>query len=262
MKNSMKTMTATLIASAALTMGTTLSRGAAVTTTTYDWGFATDTTPVAPGTGPGSGRAVVAPGELSDGWMGSDGILGSAQGIWDLGQGGMVTLTDPNGFGGATGVQIVTVKVTQFQGGVYSQVGLVTVPGAELISQGVSVVGSGKLGLWVEQETDWRVPAGATVGSVVVTAPATRLLVDRVTVAASAGVQTGGPLLSIASLNNAQVKVSWATPAGNVVLESTTNINDPMSWTAVTEPVQASGGISSVTMSAIGPARFYRLKQP
>jgi hypothetical protein len=153
------------------------------------------------------------------------------------------------------------VKVTQFQGGVYSQVGQVSVPGAELISQGVTVGDSGKLGVWVIQETDWRVPAGASINSIVVTAPASRLLVDRVSVSTSSAAAIQ-PVLSITSVSSSQVMVSWPTPAANVVLESTTNVSDPTSWTPVTETVQVNGGASSVTMSAVGPAKFYRLKQP
>jgi hypothetical protein len=263
MKNSMKQIATILVASATLAIGTQLSHAAPLVPTNYDWTFGTTATPVTPdGSVDSAAQAVVTPGSLAVGWIDSSPILGSAQGIWDLGQLGTITVNNPDGFGGASGAgQLITVKVTQFQGGVYSQVGQVSVPGAELISQGVTIGGSGKLGVWVIQETDWRVPAGVSASSIVVTAPASRLLVDRVAVSTSAAAAVQ-PVLSITSLNGSQVMVSWPTPAVSVVLESTTNVNDPTSWTAVTDTVQVSGGTSSITTSALGAAKFYRLKKP
>ena len=117
MKNSMKTMAAMLATGAAFGLGAMQTNGATLTTVTYAWGFATSATPVAPDSaGGGNAQAIVVPGSLAVGWMDSSPILGSAQGIWDLGQAGTVTLNNPEGFGGAVGAQLITVKVTQFQG--------------------------------------------------------------------------------------------------------------------------------------------------
>src|SRR5438105_4245444 len=128
MKNGIKRMAAVVAAGAALAVGAALTQGAALATLTYDWGFGTSSTPVAPdSSGGGAAQAAVAPGALADGWLDSSAILGSAQGIWDLGQAGTITLNNPNGFGGVSGAaQLITVRVTQFQGGVYSQVGQVS----------------------------------------------------------------------------------------------------------------------------------------
>ena len=266
MKNLIKQTAVVLVAGMTLAVGVTRTQGQAPTAVSYGWGFASSTNPAAPDSPGLAAQAVVAPGGSSDGWIASDAILGAAQGIWDLGIAGTITLTNnPNGFGGGSGpAQLITVNVTQFQGGVYSQEAQISVPGAEFVSRKDEVVSALVMGDWVSQETQWRAAAGVAVNSIVITAPATRLLVDGVVVTTSAATAVQPPTLSIRRVgpDGSQVEISWPASYTGMVLQSTAVLNDPNGWTPVAEAVQTTGDTSSVTMGATVGARFYRLKQP
>jgi hypothetical protein len=63
------------------------------------------------------------------------------------------------------------------------------------------------------------------------------------------------PRLNLATIGN-QLKLNWQSWATNYVLEATTNLTAP-NWTPVTNPAPVG---SSITLTNIGPAQFFRLK--
>jgi hypothetical protein len=63
------------------------------------------------------------------------------------------------------------------------------------------------------------------------------------------------PRLNLASSGN-QLKLNWQSWATNYVLEATTNLT-ASNWTPVTNPAPVG---SSITLTNIGPAQFFRLK--
>jgi hypothetical protein len=232
----------------------------------YDWKFNSNVNPAPPDTSSATNvaQAAVAPGGASDGWLQNDPVFGSAQGIWDLGQFGTITLTSAGGFvAPSSQTCVVTVKVIQYQGGPYEDYVEVSVPGATLLSVKATTVASAKIGVWVADEFQWSVPAGTSVDSILVTAPETRSLVDEVVVAVSAATPAP-PVLTIqpVATSNGQMQVSWPSTYANMVLESSSDLNNPAGWTAVQTPVQTANGTSSVNVDMTGVARFYRLRQP
>jgi hypothetical protein len=230
----------------------------------YEWRFDSGANPAVPEvSGGGGAQAAISPGDFSDGWIPTAAILGAAQGIWDLGKSGTIALSLPAGAVGASG--LVTVKVAQYydQGGaLYSELATVSVPGAETVGINASVTGTTSTGGWFADETQWRVAAGSTVSSVLITGAGGGSLIDSVVVQSSLTVPP--PVLTIqpAGPGGGQVQISWPAGPAGAVLESTADLNDPNGWTAVPEAIQTTGNTSSVTLDAVGGARFYRLRQP
>ena len=237
------------------TQATTVSAGAV-----YEWRFDSGANPAAPEVSAGGiAQAAISPGEFSDGWIAQAKILGAAQGIWDLGKSGTIALSLPADAVGASG--LVTVKVVQYydQGGtLYSELATVSVPGAETVNINSAVTAATTMGGWFTDETQFRAAAGATVNSVLITGASGGSLIDSVVVEPSLTV-VPPPILSIqpAGPDNSQVNISW--PAANystMVLESTTDLNDPNGWTPVQQAVQTTGDTSSVTLDVAGGRAF------
>jgi uncharacterized repeat protein (TIGR01451 family) len=67
-------------------------------------------------------------------------------------------------------------------------------------------------------------------------------------------------LLSIRLATN-QVAISWPAALTNYVLEYVSSINSNASWSAITTPPAISGGVSTITETNLGAAKFYRLKK-
>src|SRR5215204_4497229 len=93
------------------------------------WAFATSANPaLAAG---GGATATIAPGPFSTAWINNNAILGSASGVWDLGQMGNITIANTAGTTNAQ--RSFTVKVTQwYDGGIFNSNAAVSLPGATL----------------------------------------------------------------------------------------------------------------------------------
>jgi hypothetical protein len=73
----------------------------------------------------------------------------------------------------------------------------------------------------------------------------------------------GGPndvVLSVSRAAANAITISWLASAGGT-LESSTAVGPTASWTAVTEPVVPNGDSSTVTVTATGTTRFFRLRR-
>jgi hypothetical protein len=74
------------------------------------------------------------------------------------------------------------------------------------------------------------------------------------------------PILGAAIATNGQLNIFWPPSANGFLLQSTTNLASPSSWTNVGSSQIASNGLSngfvSVTIIGSGGAAFYRLAQP
>lgn len=68
--------------------------------------------------------------------------------------------------------------------------------------------------------------------------------------------------LTILNLSPNQVSIRWPTSYVNYSLESSTNIAQPSTWIAVTNPVVFVGSEAVVTNTVIGSQKFYRLRWP
>ena len=232
---------------------------------TYEWRFGTTANPALPEVSAGgSAQATIGLGQFASGWMASNAILGSAQGIWDLGRQGTIALSNPSGLAGNSGQsRLVTISVVQYQDdSIYNQLADVSIPGASLVSSGTTTESVADIGDWVVAQTQWSVPAGSPASSVQITSAYNGSLVNRVTVE-STSASVLAPELNIRSLGpGGGVEISWPDSYTGWVLESTDNAADPNGWTAVGGTVQTSGGLHFVQRDASDAARFYRLKQP
>jgi hypothetical protein len=233
----------------------------------YQWQFGSGVNPIAPEMSPGgavgAAQAAIAAGAFASGWMVNNAIMGAAQGIWDLGRKGTITLSNPAGLVGDSGqARVFTVQVVQYQdGGIYSEHTTVSVPGATCVNSKAAYMNSTGLGNWVVQETEWSAPAGAAVGSITVTSAHDGSLVDSVTVqTASAVVQPPQLTIRCAGPDNSQVQISWPASYSTMVLESAADLNGSQGWTQVQAAVQVSGDTASVTLDVAGSTSFYRLR--
>ena len=200
----------------------------------------------------------VAPGRLSSGWHRQIAAFGSVKtGYWDLGQGGKITLSVPARAGAATGTRTITVRVCQWNDGViYSAVTSVSVAGGTLVaSQILNDTPGPVIGNWIVFQTDWEVPAGASPTAIEVVGAAGGSLVDGVSVETTT---SAGPIVDLSVLlsiarsasDASMVEVSWPAGIGAVTLESTTSLNNPVSWEPVTAEVQPRGERSFVAVKA------------
>ena len=266
MKNTINRTTVVLAVLAAI--ATSVWSAQASSGVSYQWQFGSSANPAAPDVSPGGAgpaQATIAPGAFASGWMADNAIMGGAQGIWDLGRNGTIILSNPAGLVGDSGqIRLFTIRVVQYQdGGIYSDLTTVSVPGATQAASKAAYADPTDLGDWVVQETQWSAPAGAAVNSVTVTSAFNGSLVDSVTVLTSAAV-VGPPQLTIRSAgpDGSQVQLSWPASYSTMVLESTADISGSQGWTPVKAAVQVTGDTASVILDAAGSASFYRLRQP
>lgn len=67
--------------------------------------------------------------------------------------------------------------------------------------------------------------------------------------------QVGSPTLIIQRAG-ANVIISWDPNSPGFILQETTNLSNPASWSAT------SGGFNGMSVPASGPTKFYRLRRP
>src|SRR5215475_14124467 len=114
MKNPINRNFLVLLAAAAISI-LSAQNSSALAAAAYEWRFDTSANPTAPEVSAGGGaQAGIAPGQFASGWMSANAILGSAQGIWDLGRLGTITLSNPSGLAGPSGQErLFTVRISQ-----------------------------------------------------------------------------------------------------------------------------------------------------
>jgi hypothetical protein len=236
-----------------------------------EWRFTTSANPAAPDTTTGVAgvaQATVTPGFMASSWVNS--IL-SADGVWDLGNQGRVTLTSPAGLVGPSAqAREFTVRVVQFYDGIiYNERTTVSVPGATLIgTTETTLAPGGNLGDWLAQETRWEVAAETAVNSIVISGAAGERkgsVIDSVAVQSRfATGLTSGAQLAIRKIgaNNSEVQITWSADYAGMVLESADSVGGSVTWATVNQAPQLSGNTYSVTLDAVSAAKFYRLKQP
>jgi hypothetical protein len=235
----------------------------------YDWRFVSNANPSAPDAavgGTGAPQAAIAIGQFSGGWKNSNLALGTAQGIWDLGKLGTISLSNATGLAGDSSLErLITVSVVEYQdGGIYGLLAGVSVPGAQLVSSSNAIVAPAYIGNWTLDQSQWRALAGVPVNTILIAGVTNGTLVDRVTIESSFVSAPPPPQLAIRSVgvNNDQVEISWPAFYSTMTLQSVTDLAAPGSWQTVTDAVQVSGSVRSITVPASGAAHFYRLKQP
>jgi hypothetical protein len=253
--------------SAALLAGILAGAGAlsaAQPATTYQWQFLSGANPAAPEAAPagaGAAQATITVGPLGTGWFAAaTNICGDAAGVWDLGRNGVITLSRPAGLADPAQDQILTVKVTQYQGGPYDEFADMAVPNATLLGATTIASTATAGGQMVVGQTQWRVSAGAPVTTVVITGAYDGSLVDAVEISAAAAPQL--PTLSLQRVGADQIQITWSGGPADLALESTTDLASPNGWTPVQAQVQVAGAVSSVTLPRADAARFYRLTLP
>lgn len=267
-KNQLMMAAAGLVAAVALAQPQAARAGGAIS-----WQFPNSNTVVNCTGSPGGAIAIInfTP-PMATGWTSQDPtLLGSAQGVWDLGgpgpknQGkyGTITLTNLSGVVGGPGqARTITVSVVQLFSGMYDVLASVSIPGATCVSNTQSVAANptgsstGLTSEWVVNVTQWTVPAGTSVNTAVITSATDGSLVNSVSLAATAVVVAAPtPQLTIKSLGSQQVQISCAANT-NMELQSTANLSNPNSWANV---MQVTNG-TVVTLKATNAMQFYRLK--
>jgi len=248
-----------------------LAAGAALVTvanagpdTSYSWQFTSPANPAIPETvvgGTTHARAIVAPGGYADGWIATNAVLGSAQGVWDLGSSGAITLNNPDGLAGASAQpRLITVSVKQYQdGAIYNQAASVSLANATLVLSKDTMAGATLIGEWQVHQTQWRVEARTELNSLVVSGAASGTLVDSIIVESELAASTR-PQLAIRKLSGSQVEISWPSTFNSAVLESATN--PAQSWTPITAQAQIVGDRRVVTIDTTDAVQCYRLRQP
>ena len=68
------------------------------------------------------------------------------------------------------------------------------------------------------------------------------------------------PLLINAALTNSNLQLQWPFSGAATKLNSSTNLSPPTVWSPVTNSVQVTGTVSSVTLPITNNSRFYRLQ--
>jgi hypothetical protein len=237
----------------------------------YSWAFATGDNPSAPatsGAGAASASAAITTGFGTIGWLSSNAALGTAAGIWDLGQNGKITLNATSSFTGAsTPASELRVKVVQWiDGGIYYSHAGVSASGAHVVSTNSTPVPGisppGGLGEWILEETVWNVDAGASVASVLVSGANPDSVIDSVTITAIPVGEPVLPVLTIVPVNlGGQVKISWPTNFSSMTLQSNAEADNPSGWSPVGLPPQIDAGGNYVIIDATNALQYYRLKQ-
>ena len=229
-----------------------------------EWRFDSSANPATPelvsGLSTGA-KASITAGQFSMGWQSQlPGMGADRTGLWDLGRNGTVTLMLNN----PSNYTRISVQVSQWlDGGIYSELATVSVPGATQENADTGLTSTATVGGWFVDETDWLVPAGAVVDRILVTGAYNGSVIDR------AGVDTLTPVtVSPVNLNIARVsggtnrvEISWSFATDSYDLESSTNLSDTQGWHPVAQPAQVTGDLHSVVIEAGDTVRFYRLKQ-
>jgi hypothetical protein len=229
-----------------------------------DWRFDTGANPATPEVSAGGGgtpQATIAPGPFSSGWLATDDIFGANTGIWDLGRNGTITLNNSGGLtGDSSQGREITLKVSQWNdGGIYSALNTVTVPGATAVSSTVYPASMVDLGEWEVQETHWQAGPGSAVNSITITGAYNGSLVDEVVLEVSV---LPPAQLTIQPIGGSQVQLSWPDSYSTMILQSNPNVTDPQGWKSVQTQPQHNGNMLSVTVDSAASAQFFRLKQP
>jgi len=204
--------------------------------------------------------ALVSPGQFASGWLESHPALAGGQGgYWDLGQNGTINISAASA--GST-VQKVTVKVTQWwDGGIYDDLVSAAVPSAHVTLANTAALSLGALGGWVTDESEWDANAGASISSIQLASGKNGSIVDSVVVESVVSV-AAPPQLTITALGNGQLQLSWPASFSSMIVESTDDLSGAQNWSKVDGTVSVGQSTCTLTTSADGPARFYRLKQP
>lgn len=167
----------------ALFLGLAAASGSLVSDLVSDqtWDFETAANPAlaAYTNSHGVPNATIALGIGSSGWLASS-SFGTNTGLWDLGEGGTITLNIPNSAGLAADVSL---EVDKLVGGPLSGRFTYTVPGATLLSSNSVFLNSGGLADWYRDTTTWRLAPSPGILTPVVIAPTEIGIVDRVRVA-------------------------------------------------------------------------------
>ena len=192
-------------------------------TTFQQWAFAVSNNPallspdlVTNAYGLPNGSIVL--GQFSAGYIDQDPFLGCVQGVWDLGQGGEMTLAIPNAVVSSTNAfKYVLLQVSQFRdSSIYTNNATISLAGSTRISQQEQVVQTNAFGgAWVVEKTVWRLgPPSPNTESIVLTGGTYGSLIDQVvvdTLVVDQPVATNLLFSADASLC-AKTNVSWNLP--------------------------------------------------
>lgn len=233
------------------------------------WRFDTGSSPALPelATNPSAScQALIAPGPFASGWVESSPVFGGARGVWDLGSTGTITCQGLSRLLGGSGQErVFTIRIKQYyDGGIYGESTVISVPGATVLSSNLSVAATAFIGDWLVQEVRWKVPAGVAAEALQIVGAPYGSLVDEVSVETSAMVVALPPVLSIRQLGGGdkQIEISWPAAHGGMVLESNPDPNDSAGWAPVLANVQTNNESAFVVIEGSATSRFYRLKQP
>lgn len=229
------------------------------------WQFGSGANPATPDlstAGPTGTKIAVSPGQFSLGWKDQVAGLGAgSSGFWDLGRSGTMTFTP--GESASASCERVSVLVSQWlDGGIYSDVATVTVPGATADWGDLGLTTTATVGGWFVEQTEWVLPPGATLGEIRITGAHNGSIIDRVEVDLLS-VPPTPVLLSVRVLPGAtpQVEISWPASAGTGQLEWSTSLAADAAWEPLETAAHSTPAGYAVVVEGDQAHRFFRLKQ-
>lgn len=236
---------------------------AETTVARQDWQFSSGATVVGPDavsnvTTPA--QATIVPGEFASGWLPQVPPLGNANGVWDLGQRGTVTIACPPASGPGA-AKTIRVRIAQWiDGSIFNDFADVSIPGATRGTVTARPLGTAVLGGWVEDFSEWSAPEGSDAGQIVVTSQSNGSIVDRIVVETEAASAPAVPL-GIRQLGGGLAEVSWPASATGFALEQTGSLNGLIAWEPTPGTPQITGGQFTITVETGVSARFFRLRK-
>ena len=217
--------------------------------TFQSWTFDTNTLVTPPGQASnvlGVAQAVLEPEPIfASGWWWQLGGFGvTTRGYWDLAR-GRATLTVPD-FAGP-GLKEIWLQTTEwYDGGLYSEPMLISIPGAVLLSSNTVVAEADPIfGGWVVRQTQWLAPASGSQDDLVLSGAPNGSFLDAATV--DTRYIPSGML---------PLTVDPETMSASYVIEASTNLVD---WTAIGTNVLDGLSVYVCDPAAhLYPCRFYR----
>ncbi len=157
-----------------------------VGTTFQHWRFDTNVNPAAPElytNGAGVPEAVIELGQGAGGWIDTLWLLGTNQGVWDLGRNGKITFTVPNQECTNGCWKFIVVQVTQYRDSIYNEMAQVSVSGATCITvQAKTNAITPFNGRWVVEQSVWLVEYCPSMEAVTITAGWNSSAIDQVVI--------------------------------------------------------------------------------
>jgi hypothetical protein len=155
--------------------------------TEQQWTFVVSNSPAFPeaASNPfGLAQATLVVGPFGKGWLNQRTGFGTNTGFWDLGRSGSITLTVPGQPNTSSGAyQYLAVEIIRWTDlGIYRPAPTLSLSNATLVGTQQLQVGSGTLGVWMLDQSVWRLESCLDAQTLTLLAPTNGAIVDQIVV--------------------------------------------------------------------------------